>query len=341
MAINVNMRGHKILVTGASGFLGAELVRQLHNGDVSVRATGRGKTFSNPNIEYYQADILDPAQIAVATRDIHTVVHVAGLAHVFAPDRASAYRFQLVNEIGTANVMRSAVDHGAQHFILIGSVSVYGPFTNGICKEGDPCRPAGPYAQSKYNAEQRVLELAESSGMAVTILRLSTLYGEGDRGNVDRLMRWIDKRCFIWLGRGENRKSLLYKGDAARACLLAAFRPASGISIYSVSAPPCTMRDIVDGLARALGRKYFPGRVPASLALLATSFLRNRHSEKLNRLHSIVEKWLNDDVYDTRLFEEEYNFRAETSLSEGLKRQVAWHRRAKIAEAPALSWPLF
>ncbi len=77
------------------------------------------------------------------------------------------------------------------------------------------------------------------------------------------------------------------------------------------------------------------------MALLATSFLRNRHSEKLNRLHSIVEKWLNDDVYDTRLFEEEYNFRAETSLSEGLKRQVAWHRRAKIAEAPALSWPLF
>ena len=69
--------------------------------------------------------------------------------------------------------------------------------------------------------------------MALTILRLATLYGEGDPGNVGRLMRKLDRGRFLWIGDGSNRKSLLYKGDAARACMAVAERPASGITISS------------------------------------------------------------------------------------------------------------
>ena len=68
--------------------------------------------------------------------------------------------------------------------------------------------------------------------MALTILRLATLYGEGDPGNVGRLMRTLDRERFLWIGNRRNRKSLLYKGDAARACMAVAERPASGINIY-------------------------------------------------------------------------------------------------------------
>jgi nucleoside-diphosphate-sugar epimerase len=61
-----------------------------------------------------------------------------------------------------------------------------------------------------------------------------------------------------------NRESLLYKGDAARACLEVAARPAAGIHIYNVSAPASTMHEIVDGIADVLGQHPFPVRVPAS-----------------------------------------------------------------------------
>ncbi|MEK7776125.1 MAG: NAD-dependent epimerase/dehydratase family protein, partial [Planctomycetota bacterium] len=113
--------------------------------------------------------------------------------------------------------------------------------------ENTPCNPVGPYALSKYNAELRAIEIAREAGMALTILRLATLYGEGDPGNVGRLMRTLDRGRFLWIGDGSNRKSLLYKGDAARACMAVAERSASGINIYNVSAPACTMREIVDG----------------------------------------------------------------------------------------------
>ncbi|MDO9566735.1 MAG: NAD-dependent epimerase/dehydratase family protein [Candidatus Desulfaltia sp.] len=73
--------------------------------------------------------------------------------------------------------------------------------------ENPPCNPVGPYALSKYNAELRAIEISRESGMALTILRLATLYGEEDPGNVGRLMRTLDRGRFLWIGDGSNRKS--------------------------------------------------------------------------------------------------------------------------------------
>jgi nucleoside-diphosphate-sugar epimerase len=112
--------------------------------------------------------------------------------------------------------------------ILISSVSVYGPYTLGLYDENTPCRPVGPYPLSKFHAELRAIEIADKSGMALTILRLATLYGEGDPGNVGRLIRSLDQGRFVWIGDGSNRKSLLYKRDAARACVAVASSPAAG-----------------------------------------------------------------------------------------------------------------
>jgi len=177
--------------------------------------------------------------------------------------------------------------------------------------------------------QSRAIEIARKSGMALTILRLATLYGEGDPGNVGRLMRALDRGRFFWIGDGRNRKSLLYKGDAARACMAVAERPASGINIYNVSAPACTMKNIVDGLARELGKKPLPGRIPASIAMSAGKVLSCFPYKRVSGLHATIEKWLAEDVYDTCRFEETYGFQTRTSLADGLKREVDWYRRNK------------
>jgi nucleoside-diphosphate-sugar epimerase len=125
-------------------------------------------------------------------------------------------------------------------------------------------------------------------------------------------------------------------------------RPASGINRYNVSAPACTMREIVDGIADALGKHPFPVRVPASPALLLSRYLskmsnclcnmgtRSQFLAKLSHvnilprlagLHETVKKWLAEDVYDTRRFEEAYGFQTRTSLKDGLKREVDWYRQ--------------
>ncbi len=126
----------------------------------------------------------------------------------------------------------------------------------------------GPYAQSKLEAERRISALAEESGLRTTMLRPVTLYGEGDPGNVARLMRAIDRRRFVWIGKGENRKTLIYRDDAARACFLAAGRAAGPrVEVYNLAAGDFTMREIVDHIADALGRKRPAWHIPAPVAL--------------------------------------------------------------------------
>ena len=319
-----------VLVTGANGFLGRAILSQLLASSIFVRVTDLSTScVIASNIVYRKADITKPEELKPVLENISTVIHVAGLAHIFSPDVNSVEEFRQINEIGTANVASAATEAGVGHFILISSVSVYGPYTQGMYDENTPCNPVGAYALSKYNAELRAIEIARESGMALTILRLATLYGEGDPGNVGRLIHTLDCGRFLWIGDGSNRKSLLYKGDAARVCIAVAERPASGINIYNVSAPACTMREIVDGIANALGKHPFPVRVPTSLALFISRHLSRIPNRRMAGLHQTVKKWLAEDIYDTRRFEEAYGFQTKTSLRDGLKREADWYRSNK------------
>jgi UDP-glucose 4-epimerase len=128
-----------------------------------------------PGIVYRKADITKPEELNPVLENATTVIHVAGLAHIFSLDVNSVEKFRQINEVGTANVASTAAAAGVGHLILISSVSVYGPYTQGIYDENTPCNPVGPYALSKYNAELRAIEIARESGMALTILRLATL----------------------------------------------------------------------------------------------------------------------------------------------------------------------
>jgi nucleoside-diphosphate-sugar epimerase len=104
-------------------------------------------------------------------------------------------------------------------------------------------------------------------------------------------------------------------------------RPASGVNIYNVSAPACTMREIVDGIADALGKHTFPVRVPAPPALLLSRHLSRIPNRRMAGLHQTVKKWLAEDVYDTSRFEEVCGFQTKTSLEDGLKREVDWYKK--------------
>jgi nucleoside-diphosphate-sugar epimerase len=323
------MSAQSVLVTGANGFLGREIVSQLSASGITVRATDLDANGAVSGIYYQKADVTQAGGLSRMIDGVAVVIHAAGLAHVFSPHIGTAENYRHINEIGTLNMASAAAEKGVEHFILISSVSVYGPFTKGIYGENSPLNPVGSYALSKLNAERRAREVAEKSGMSLTILRLSTLYGEGDPGNIGRLMHRLDRGTFFWIGNGSNRKSLLYKSDAARACLAVVSRRATGLSIYNVSGPACTMRDIVDDLMTALGKRPLIIRIPAPIAMRASKFLSRLGNDRLCRLHATMEKWLAEDAYDTSCIEGDYGFHAQVELFEGLRREVCWYRQSK------------
>jgi len=89
------------------------------------------------------------------------------------------------------------------------------------------------------------------------------------------------------------------------------------------------MREIVDGIGDALGKHPLPARFPASLALFLTRHLSMIPHRRMSSLHQTVKKWLAEDVYDTRRFEETYGFQTQTNLKDGLKQEVEWYLKNK------------
>jgi nucleoside-diphosphate-sugar epimerase len=86
------------------------------------------------------------------------------------------------------------------------------------------------------------------------------------------------------------------------------------------------MHEIVDGITAALGKHPLPMRVPASLALVLSRNLSRIPIRHAAGIHQTVKKWLAEDVYDTRRFEEAYGFQTKTGLADGLKREVDWYQ---------------
>lgn len=315
------------LLTGSSGFVGTAIAQQCQLAHIPIRKTDRTAPTQDGTI---QANILDPASLCSAMQGVTCVIHAAGLAHQFGKRQTTA-PFMAINADGTENVARAAANAGVQHVILISSVSVYGTHSTQACTEETPCHPEGIYAESKYQAEQRAIAIAQQTGMRLSILRLATVYGEGDPGNVARLIRTIDNKRFIWVGTGSNYKSLIHRDDVARACIAVATSSGNGIATYNISAPPCTMCEVVNEIAKSLQRQLPQWHIPALPILrfseIASAMTDNHRYTK--RIHTTIHKWLADDVYDGRKFEQDYHFHTTVSIQEGMQREVAWYNTTK------------
>ncbi len=318
----------RVLVTGANGFVGSAVAALCRKHGMLVSTTGRSGNNSETLPNYFRADVTEPDSLSEAMSGVEAVVHAAGHAHQFTKSHDEA-PFMAINAKGTENVARTALQSGVRHFVLISSVSVYGSHEEMACDEQTPCRPLEAYARSKFEAEQRAIEIFKNTETCLTILRLATVYGEGDRGNVARLMRQIALGRFIWIGRGANRKSLIHLDDVARACLAVLRSRCEGIGVYNVSSPAHTMREIVEGLYHALKKPAPRWRVPQGLAVAAASLLEKiaPAGSKPGAVKGTVRKWLADDVYDAKKFQQQFNFQTEVTLEEGLQREVAEYRQ--------------
>ena len=275
---------------------------------------------------YRPADLCRTEQIAPLLEGVDCAIHAAGLAHVFRPDESTNRLMHEVNGTAAGNLARAAAQSGVRHVVLISSVSVYGSPGTPSVDESFPVRPSGHYAQSKYEGETLSLEATQGTATGLTILRPATIYGPGDRGNVARLIGAVARGRFVWIGDGRNLKSLVYVEDFARACVRAALGGTGG-EVYNVSAPPETMREVVQAIARALGRKVPRLAVPAALARAAAALagMSPVARRQLKSLRGSLGKWLAHDAYDATRFLRRFGEIAAVPLAEGIRREVEWY----------------
>ncbi len=314
----------RILITGATGFLGSTLVRELQAQSAVLRTTARQP--GQDHLPDYQTwDLANDPIPGGLLEDVSCIVHCAGLAHQFHASTTNASQFQQVNCEATETLARAAAENGVRRFVFVSSVSVYGPADKPRMRNEDhpPC-PVGEYAISKRNAELRLLAIAEKTGMQVLILRMATLYGPDDPGNMGRLREAIKRGRFLMIGRGTNQKSLLHVDDAAHACVLAALEPFPlPLGIWNIAATPCSMNAIVTELSTSLGHKQPKWFVPAFVAcglletasVLGVGPIRRIAKVRLQTLN----KWLADDAYDGTRFAQEFSWHPRVSLKKGVE----------------------
>lgn len=206
------MTSLKVLVTGASGFVGKALVFHLL-GDKRFTpvAAMRDSARLRAPCSVVEYDLDAPTELPGLT-DIHVVVHAAARVHVINEKSVDALgEFRRVNVLGTLNLARRAAESGVKRFIFISSIKVNGestppgkPFT-----ADDIPAPVDPYSVSKHEAEEGLRRLADETGMEVVIIRPPLIYGPGVKANFLSMLRWLDRGFPLPLGAIRNQRSLV------------------------------------------------------------------------------------------------------------------------------------
>jgi nucleoside-diphosphate-sugar epimerase len=272
----------RVLVTGATGFVGRAVVATLAADGDEVRAAVRHMQEPPfpPGITIARhGDLAEPVDWAPLLAGIDAVVHLAGIAH--AGPGVAEERYDLVNHRATAALAEAARASGVARLVFISSIRAQtGPAADHVVSERDEPRPTDPYGRSKLAAERAVAR----SGVPFTILRPVLVYGPGVKGNLRALMRLAALPVPLPFGALSGRRSLVSLANLAAAIAFVLRHDACAGETYVVADPaPLTLAEIVAALRHGIGRK--PGLVaapPALIRLGLTALGRGANWEQIN-----------------------------------------------------------
>ena len=322
----------RALVTGATGAVGPALVAALVAAGYEVVALARRcpqDARLPANIHFIQGDIADSNVIETAVCNIDIIFHLAAKLHLNNPSPDLDAEYQRINVTATQQLVAAAKKAGVQRFIFFSTINVYGESEPPqIFDETVQPNPMGLYAQTKYEAEKAALSFRSPMGTPLSvILRLSSVYGPYMQGNYLRLVKLMRKGWFIPIGRGQNRRTLIFDQDVAQAALLAAETPEALGQIYNIT--DCTtptfqeiLGAIYSVLERPLPRVTLPDR-PLRLGLL----LLEKLSTLLGRPSSIgastIDKLQEDMAVCGRKAQQQLNFKPQYNLQQGWRATIA------------------
>lgn len=306
----------RILITGASGFLGsrllAHLARESAHHITAVARTGLAHAFQNVDIRLIR-NIDHATDWQSSLSGIDTVIHLAARVHMMRDTSADPLaEFRKVNTEGTLNLARQAAAAGVRRFIFLSSVKVNGE--TGLFRESDPENPQDAYAVSKFEAEQGLRAIAAGTGMEVTIIRPPLVYGPGVKANFQALVRAVQRGVPLPLGAIDNRRSLVAIDNLIDLIVTCIDHPSAANETFLVSdGEDLSTPELVRRLARAMGRPARLIPVPPGL-LIAGARLAGRRAAA-ERLISSLQV---DITKAARLL----NWHPPVTVDEGLARAV-------------------
>ena len=248
----------RVLITGASGFVGQAACKQVVRQGAHVRGALRKHHELSDSVEQVVVgDVTGATDWGRALSGVDVVVHLAARVHVMRDTEVDPLTaFRAVNVDGTLNLARQTAEAGVTRFVFISSIGVNGAQTvlNKPFSETDKPNPHNAYALSKWEAEQGLLRVADETGMEVVIIRPPLVYGCGAPGNFGSLMRAVQRGWPLPLGAVHNQRSLVALDNLVDFILTCITHPQAANQTFLVSdGQDLSTTELVRGMAQAAG----------------------------------------------------------------------------------------
>ena len=310
---------NKLLITGATGFIGQALIKKLKLEKYSLNISTRNYIQSTTeNLKIFNLGSLEnKIDWADALYEVDCVIHCAGRAHIINDNKKKSIDiFRKVNVDGTINLAKQASISGIRRFIFLSSIKVNGERTIGNLsfKYNDISNANDSYSISKWEAEQQLWELSKKTGLEVVIIRVPLVYGPGVKGNLERLIKLINFGIPLPFSLIKNERSLIGIDnliDLIIRCI--EHKNASGKTLLVSDDETFSTPDLLKIIANSMGRsvRLFPFPI---ILLKILGFILGRSNE-VNRLVGSLKV---DIEYTKNIL----NWKPPVSVQKGIQRML-------------------
>jgi nucleoside-diphosphate-sugar epimerase len=228
----------KLLLTGASGFVGRRLASGLIEQNADLICSVRERMHIAGADCRVVADLGPTTDWRHCLDGVVSVIHCAARVHVLREREADPLRlFREVNVAGTLALAEQAATAGVQRFIFLSSVKVNGETTSAGHPFSEECapRPVDPYGISKFEAEQALFDLGRRTGMAITVIRPPLVYGPGVGANFLSMLQWVQRGTPLPFGSIRNRRSFVYVENLVSLITCCVHSPSAENQVFLVS----------------------------------------------------------------------------------------------------------
>ena len=320
----------RILITGATGFIGSHLADALHAKKHQIRCLVRKTSnlvwIKDLPVEYVYGDLFDMDVLRRAVRDIDVVYHLAGLTKAKTKEQ-----YARGNHLATKNLLEAVLAErpGIGRFVHVSTQAAVGPSLGGKpVDEQTPFHPITTYGKTKMEAERECLRLMDK--LPITITRPPAVYGPRDK-DVFEFFSAMSKGLQPMIGFNNKEVSLIHVADLVTGIIAAGESPGGAGQTYFISSERFyDWKTIGSITAKVMGKRALRLRIPEAgvYAIAAVSELYGLVSRKPVLLNFEKARDIVQDAWTCSIAkaQRELNFRESLTLEEGIRNTVAWYR---------------
>eukprot|EP01006_Ploeotia_vitrea_P036600 TRINITY_DN66040_c3_g1_i2.p1 TRINITY_DN66040_c3_g1~~TRINITY_DN66040_c3_g1_i2.p1 ORF type:complete len:386 (+),score=148.43 TRINITY_DN66040_c3_g1_i2:41-1198(+) len=330
----------RVLLTGATGFVGGHVLRVMLAQGVDVAAFAR----SAENVErmpdgvnVVEGDLLDQGTLAACVEGVSVVVHCAAVMEFFPKSDEHVQWMHRVNVDGTRNLVQASLKAGVKRFVYISSTEAMGSTSPMPASEDEKCYPDYEYGRTKVRAEAAIKQLTRHTPMSYIILRPSGLYGPGDFYACYQVMEAVWSGLLFFVpGTGKKRVMFTHIDDCVEAVMLAATSklPSEALNqTYNICPnESISFGELIATMSRLLNRPYPYVHLPVGLTaavIKRCAPILNRDKSRVFLYHEDMVRisMQQDRVYSSEKAQRLLKFEPRVTYTHGFASTLAWYRR--------------